>query len=111
MLLDQIDALNRQIDTLTTRIEAAIAAIPAAGPTNTDPDQSDHGHPTPPKGLTTIERLDEIPGISPLGAQIILAEVGLDMTRFPTARHLASWPKLTPRPIQSAPQHHPAKPA
>jgi transposase len=105
MLLDQIDALGRQIDTLTTRIEASIAEIPAANTTNGNPDGTPHnhgyGHTTSGAELTTIERLDEIPGISPLGAQIIIAEVGLDMTRFATARHLASWSKLTPRTIQS----------
>jgi transposase len=109
MLLDQIDALNRQIATLTTRIDAVIAAIPAAGAANTDPGPCGHGRPTSPKGLTTIERLDEIPGISPLGAQIILAEVGLDMTRFPTARHLTSWARLTPRTIQSGAKHRAGK--
>jgi transposase len=46
-------------------------------------------------------RLDDIPGISQAGAQAILAEVGLDMTRFPTAGHLVSWAKLSPRTIQS----------
>jgi transposase len=101
MLLDQIDALGRQVDRLTTRIEAAIAEIPAANTTNGTPHDPEHGHTTSGAQLTTIERLDEIPGISPLGAQIILAEVGLDMTRFPTARHLTSWTKLTPRTIQS----------
>jgi transposase len=109
MLLDQIDALNRQIDTLTARIDAVIAAIPAAGATDADPDHPDHGHPAPPKKLTAIERLDEIPGISPLGAQIILAEIGLDMARFPTARHLTSWAKLTPRTIQSGATHRAGK--
>jgi transposase len=109
MLLDQIDALNRQIDTLTTRIEAAIATIPTAGAVDTDPNHPGHGHPVSGKELTAIERLDEIPGISPLGAQIILAEIGLDMTRFPTARHLTSWAKLTPRTIQSGATHRAGK--
>ena len=107
MLLDQIDALNNQIDTLTTRIEAVIAAIPTAGATDTD--HPDHGRPTSPTKLTAVERLDEIPGISPLGAQIILAEIGLDMTRFPTARHLTSWAKLTPRTLQSGAKHRAGK--
>src|SRR5262249_19355481 len=46
-------------------------------------------------------RLAEIPGISTESAQLIIAEVGLDMTRFPTAGHLVSWAKLCPRTIQS----------
>lgn len=110
MLLDQIDALDRQIDQLTTRIEAVIAAIPAAG---TDSGRDDHtpdtGQATSPAQLAAIDRLDEIPGISRLTAQVILAEVGLDMTRFPTANHLAAWAKLTPRTIQSGATHRGGK--
>jgi transposase len=110
ILLDQIDALTVKIDQLTTRIEELVAELPeAAAPEPGDP--TDQGVP-PVAGqpdqrpgdraaLSAIERLDEIPGIDVRGAQIILAEVGLDMTRFPTADHLASWAKLTPRTIQS----------
>jgi transposase len=53
--------------------------------------------------LSAVDRLDEIPGIGPHNAQVILAEIGLDMTRFPTAGHLVSWAKLCPRTIQSGP--------
>ncbi|MCO4253670.1 IS110 family transposase [Pseudarthrobacter cellobiosi] len=42
------------------------------------------------------ERLDEIPGIGPVAAAIILAEIGVDMSRFPTAGHLCSWAKFSP---------------
>ncbi|WP_433208810.1 IS110 family transposase [Nocardia sp. CA-107356] len=41
-------------------------------------------------------RLDEIPGIGPVAAAIIIAEVGTDMSRFPTAGHLCSWAKFSP---------------
>ncbi|WP_405141820.1 transposase [Sphaerisporangium sp. NBC_01403] len=54
--------------------------------------------------MGAVERLDEIPGISPQIAQVILAEVGLDMACFATAGHLASWAKLCPRTIQSGPK-------
>ena len=43
-----------------------------------------------------VARLDEIPGIGPVAAAVIIAEIGLDMSRFPTAAHLASWAKFTP---------------
>jgi transposase len=43
-----------------------------------------------------VARLDEIPGIGPTAAAIIIAELGLDMTRFPTPAHLASWAKFAP---------------
>ena len=41
-------------------------------------------------------RLDEIPGIGPVAAAVIIAEIGVDMTRFPTAGHLCSWAKFAP---------------
>jgi hypothetical protein len=53
---------------------------------------------------TVVERLGEIPGVGPGIAQIVLAEIGLDMSRFPTAGHLVSWAKLSPRTIQSGPR-------
>ncbi len=111
MLLDQIDALDRQVDQLTTRIEAVIAAIPAAGAADGDRDtpRTDTDHATSRAALAAIDRLDEIPGISRLTAQVILAEVGLDMSRFPTANHLTAWAKLTPRTIQSGAKHRAGK--
>lgn len=56
-----------------------------------------------PTRLTTVERLDEITGVGQRAAQTIIAEIGLDMTRFPTPEHLVSWAKLCPRTIQSGP--------
>jgi transposase len=41
-------------------------------------------------------RLTQIPGISDTTARIIIAEIGVDMTRFPTAGHLASWARFAP---------------
>ena len=52
--------------------------------------------------VAAVARLDEIPGIGPIAAAIIIAEVGLDMTRFPTAAHLASWAKFAPGVKESA---------
>jgi len=49
-----------------------------------------------------VDRLDEIPGVGRTTAQVILAEVGPDMTRFPTAAHLVSWAKLAPAVKESA---------
>jgi transposase len=45
---------------------------------------------------------DEVPGISLAAAHAILAETGLDMTRFPTAGHLVSWAKYAPGVKESA---------
>jgi transposase len=49
-----------------------------------------------------VARLDEIPGISLTSAYVILAEIGTDMTRFPTAGHLTSWARLAPGIKESA---------
>jgi len=46
--------------------------------------------------------IDEIPGIAHRSAQVILSEIGLDMSRFPSASHLASWAGLSPGNNQSA---------
>ena len=82
------------------------------GGTGGDPDRPSTGHGVEPETaarftdatlLTPVERLDEITGIGELNAQVILAEIGLDMTRFPTPAHLVSWAKLCPRTIQSGP--------
>jgi transposase len=78
-MLTRIDALDADIAELDARIGAMIAPFASA-----------------------VARLDEIPGIGPIAAAIILAEVGLDMTRFPTARHLCSWAKFTPGVKESA---------
>jgi hypothetical protein len=49
-----------------------------------------------------VARLDEIPGISLASAYVVLAEIGTDMARFPTAGHLTSWARLAPGIRESA---------
>ncbi len=49
-----------------------------------------------------VARLDTIPGISQRAAEGILAEIGTDMGRFPSAKHLASWAGMCPGNYQSA---------
>jgi transposase len=103
MLLDQVDGLDKQIQRLTATIDELIAAMPAAngeGPAPTDTGGGAQQLPT----LSTIARLDEVPGIAEHTAQVIIAELGLDMSIFPTPGHLVSWAKLSPRTIQSGPR-------
>jgi transposase len=111
MLLQQIDALTTQIDQLGVRIEALIADIPAARAPSQDDDETGTGTPGQhsPRPLAVVERLAEIPGISVNSAQVIVAEVGLDMKVFPTAQHLASWAKLTPATFQSGTKNRSGK--
>lgn len=49
-----------------------------------------------------VQRLTTMPGISEIAAHVIVAEIGLDMTRFPTPAHLISWAGLCPRNDESA---------
>jgi transposase len=49
-----------------------------------------------------IERLDAIPGVGRRVAEVLVAEVGADMTRFPSAAHLASWAGICPGNNESA---------
>jgi len=77
--LQQIDA-----------IDAAISQI----------DQEVDAHVEPFRAAITI--LTTIPGISDLSARVIIAEIGNDMSRFPTDGHLISWAGLCPRNDESA---------
>ncbi|MEO3876580.1 IS110 family transposase [Nonomuraea sp. B12E4] len=111
LLLDQIDTLSGQIDKLTARIEQLLADLPGGGNDAHEAGQggagcdcaaADCAHRQVAQIVgSAVERLDEIPGIGLLAAQVIIAEVGKDMTRFPTADHLVSWAKLSPRTLQS----------
>ena len=55
-----------------------------------------------------IELLQTIPGVGPKIAQVIIAETGGDMSRFPTAAHLAAWAGLAPAMYESAGKRTPA---
>jgi len=47
-------------------------------------------------------RRADIPGVSTVAAAELIAEIGVDMTRFPSAAHLVSWAKFCPQIHQSA---------
>ena len=74
-----IDYLNGQIDRLDATIDEVIAPFSQA-----------------------VQLLKTIPGVGDRTAQTIIAEIGVDMTRFPTAGHLASWAGLCPGNYESA---------
>jgi len=82
-LIDQhlktIDQLEATIAAFDGRIEAALAPFRDA-----------------------IERLKDVPGLSETSIPVLLAEVGADMSQFPTAGHLLSWAGLVPRLDESA---------
>jgi len=77
--LDLIDQHTRAVDDLTTRIEVVIEPFQAVR-----------------------DLLVTIPGVSTTVADVIIAETGADMTRFPTPAHLASWAGTCPGSNESA---------
>jgi transposase len=78
-MLGRVDAISADIAALDARIATEAAPLADA-----------------------VARLDGIPGISLASAYVILAEIGTDMTRFPTAGHLASWARVAPGIKESA---------
>jgi transposase len=105
MLPGQIAFLDQRIKALSARTAGLTAAMPAAW--GIDPDGTtgpDAGTGPDAAALPAVTRLAEIPGISPDLARAIIAEIGLDMSRFPTAAHLVSWAGLCPSARQSGPR-------
>ncbi|WP_420916686.1 IS110 family transposase [Rhodococcus opacus] len=99
-MLGRIDTLDADITAVDEQIEAHLAPFAAAARLDEIPDRhhggrrTDRGAPGP--FAAAAARLDEIPGIGPVVAATIIAEVGVDMSRFPTAGHLCSWAKFSP---------------
>jgi transposase len=78
-MLARIDEASADIAAVETRIEELIAPFARA-----------------------VEQLDEIPGVGVTAAHVIIAEIGVDMSRFPTAAHLCSWARFAPGVKESA---------
>jgi transposase len=78
-MLARIDETSADITAVEARIEELVAPFAAA-----------------------VARLDEITGVGATAAHVVIAEIGLDMTRFPTAAHLCSWARFAPGVKESA---------
>src|SRR5262249_23554058 len=81
-LLAHVDYLDDTIATLSERVEAVIAPF-----------------------AEEVARLDTIHGVARRTAEVLIAELGVDMSQFPTERHLASWAGLCPGNNESAGKH------
>jgi transposase len=102
LLLGQIAFLDERVTQLTARAAELTAAMPAAWGIDGDGTTGPAAGAGPDAAvLPAVTRLAEIPGVSPDLARAIIAEVGLDMSRFPTAAHLVSWAGLCPSARQS----------
>jgi len=79
LMLERVDGLDGVIMRVTAQVEAEIRPFQAV-----------------------VGRLDTIPGVNQRVAQVIVAEIGVDMSRFPTAAQLASWAGMCPGNNESA---------
>src|SRR5579862_6669153 len=105
LLLDHIAFLDTQITALAARAAQLTAAMPAAWGIDADGSTGPAAGTGPDAAaLPAPARLAEVPGVSEDLARTIIAETGLDMTRFPDAAHLVSWAGLCPAARQSGPR-------
>jgi len=103
-LLRAIDLLDAQLRDLQERVTAHLAAIPASWGVDADGVTGpEAGRAGDAAALPAADRLDEIPGLGREAAAALIAEIGLDMSRFPTPQSLVSWAGLTPTARQSGP--------
>jgi len=119
--LDHLESIERQIDRYTARIVALTGGPPPDDdPADDDADDHDDGderpsaaptpsEPTQSRALrpldgysAAIDLLRSIPGVGAMTAENILAEIGVDMSRFATPGHLASWAGICPGNDESA---------
>jgi transposase len=106
--LTHLDFLDEQVEVFDEQISHVIATTSESEP---PPAQEQAGLPTedvepmqegPLPWEAAVELLDTIPGVGRATAELVVAEIGTDMRRFPTAGHLASWARVSPGNNQSA---------
>jgi len=104
-LLRAIDLLDAELKDLQERVTAHLAAVPASWGVDADGVTGPQaGQARDAAALPAADRLDEIPGLGREAAAALIAEIGLDMSRFPTPEALVSWAGLTPTARQSGPR-------
>jgi transposase len=104
-LLRATGLLDAELRELQERVTEHLAAIPAPWGVDSDGVTGPQaGRASGAAVLPAAGRLDEIPGLGREAAAALIAEIGLDMSRFPTPQALVSWAGLTPTARQSGPR-------
>lgn len=100
------DFLSQQIEQLNRQIESQVAAMDDLDSPPSPPGQAaavEEGETaTSLSYAQAIRLLDTIPGIDLTTAEVLVAEIGVDMSRFPTHKHLAAWGGVAPGHHESA---------
>jgi transposase len=109
--LAHIDFLDEQIERVSDEIGQRVERMSRS---EESPDSHSSGKPDQEAKQTltwaeSIELLDSAPGVDKRAAEIILAEIGIDMCQFPSANHLTAWAGLAPGNNQSGSKRRRAK--
>ena len=107
--LEHIDFLDEKVEAISLRIEQQLESMswpdepaePDAGEGTEEEAPVADASELPLTWNAAVALLDTIPGVNRRIAEVMLAEMGLDMSRFPTSDHLASWAGLSPGNHQS----------
>jgi len=104
--LAHIDFLDEQIEEISAEIGRQMEAMsgparPGAGAGGGEESLEGQEAVPPLTWDEAVALLDTIPGVNQRTAEVILSEIGLDMSQFPTDKHLASWAGLAPGNNQS----------
>jgi transposase len=101
--MEHIEYLERLMDELTARIdELLISRLSSPSETSEEKIAEDKGEPSPLPFNRAVELASELPGIDVKSAQDVLAEIGTNMSQFPTAEKLAAWARICPGNNESA---------
>lgn len=105
-LEEQLDTLSAEIACLLSDLSAIPLTIPPTPPAGGTCKGGSPAEPVPPDTPMTFARavtvLDTIPGVDRRGGELLVAEWGIDMTRFGTAARLAAWSGVAPGNDESA---------
>lgn len=108
--LEHIDFLDEQVAEIEAEIERQLKAMSPLPEASETAEEATATPPTPAGSpiswSTAVSLLDTIPGINREAAQIILAEIGVDMSVFPTAGHLCRWAGVAPGNNESGGKHY-----
>jgi transposase len=100
--LGHIDFLDEQIEAMSRQISQHLEQMAQPSADDDDPSRGTESEADEPLSWNAaVELLDTIPGVDRRTAEVILAEIGLDMSQFPTADDLASWAGFAPGNHQS----------
>lgn len=103
-LMHHLEFLEGEILEIESRIDKTLRgeSMRSSDPRDEDKPRDPDAPPEPLAFDKAVELLDGVPGTNVTGAQAVLAEIGTDMSRFATARKLASWARLCPGNNESA---------